>query len=1326
MNTPGISPKGSDRLANPKGVEKNDQGLPEKLTVFEQALLLDPSHFADIYMQFLLSGVSLDQQGQGVFISKAPAAGEEPSTDDHLEAEKVDLSTALPPTAAGELAASSSDVTSATVSSAITLTDFANTKGALDTGINTEAKFATSFNATNSFEPALAQTIQTQTVPLSALSDLIPTPTAPAPAPALVQTNAPAILGSASVGLAETNAPLSTSGVLSISDVDSPATFTIQANVAGSNGVFNLAADGAWTYVANSAFDSLNVGQSLSDTFTVQSSDGTATSVTVTINGSNDAAILSSATVPLTETNAALSTGGTLTVSDVDNPATFVAQTGTVGNHGVFSIAADGAWTYVANGAFNNLNVGESVSDPFTVQSSDGTTTSVTVTINGSNDAAVLSSATVPLTETNAPLSTSGTLTISDVDSPATFVAQSNVVGTAGVFNIASNGAWTFVANSAFNNLNVGQSVNNTFNVQSSDGTASTVTVTINGTNDAPVAQVDFAGSVLEGKILTNPVNVLNNDTDVDNSSLSVAQLAQNAAGTGAIAVNGINTITTALGGTILMNANGTYTYTAPTSLDHSSNDTLVDSFFYKTSDGSSQSAWTQVSINVNDTAPIAVSDVDNVGFGGLVYGNVITGGGGNGSGADTLGADSTRVSSVTYNGTTYSNFADVILSAGGASTLASWTNNGVQVLGYNLDAGVFGAAVTPGVRSNYGLFIDSPGGSDDSNEIDSNSTTQTEAIALNLGANYRSMQVTFRDIQSDDQIAWKAYDSNQVLVDSGVINNTANGTGARAEASFTITSSAAFQYIAFSGTDATDDFTLWSISNATPAVSNPSLTINADHGTFVFYQNGGYTYQSTEALTSAGGGTSLSNWTSGGIQVLGYNLGAPIFGASVVPTFRSGYGLFINSPGNADDSNELDSTSTTQTETIALNMGSDYRSLQVTFRDVQADDQIAWKAYNSSQVLVDSGVINNTAIGSGSANEASFTITPNGAFRYIAFSGTDANDNFTLWSISNGVKVLSSDVFSYTLTDADNDTSSANLSIAHQGTVTAVADVNNVYESGLSTGTDPGHADIVVSGNLFSNDDGLSGTSSITQVTFNSTTATPTNGVLSIDTPQGLLTVYTTTAYGHIQGDYQYTLQAAGDPLNEAFTYRITDSATGRTSDSTLTVNIADDVHVLTGTASAETLTGGNYTDFIDANGGNDTLFGGLGPDTLIGGQGSDTMTGGGGQDTFTWKGGDNLGSPTDTINDFAKGVGGDVLDLSQLLTGESQTAQSLDSYLNFNYNNSSNATVVSVNPEGGATFNVTQTIVLAGVDLTAGGTLQTDQDILTTLINNGNLKTD
>src|SRR5207344_1275492 len=142
--------------------------------------------------------------------------------------------------------------------------------------------------------------------------------------------------------------------------------------------------------------------------------------------------------ISLDETDAVLSTGGTLTISDPDSDQSFVAQTAE-GTFGTFSIDTAGVWSYTAGSAFDDLNVGDSVSDRFDVTSADGTPTSVQVTIHGTNDAAVLSAAAISLDETDAVLSTGGTLTISDPDSDQSFVAQT-AEGTFGTFSIDTAG----------------------------------------------------------------------------------------------------------------------------------------------------------------------------------------------------------------------------------------------------------------------------------------------------------------------------------------------------------------------------------------------------------------------------------------------------------------------------------------------------------------------------------------------------------------------------------------------------------------------------------------------------------------------------------------------------------------------------------------------------------------------------------------------------------------------------------------------------------------------------------------------------------------------
>ncbi|RVA17652.1 adhesin, partial [Mesorhizobium sp. M7D.F.Ca.US.004.03.1.1] len=137
------------------------------------------------------------------------------------------------------------------------------------------------------------------------------------------------------------------SGTLTDTDVDNtPNTFqAVAAGTAGDHGygTYQMTAGGVWTFTLNNnnaAVQGLNVGQNLTETFTVHTQDGTAQVVTVTIHGTNDAAVLSADVRNLTEGNtvAQISTSGTLTISDVDNPATFVAQAATVGTYGTFAI----------------------------------------------------------------------------------------------------------------------------------------------------------------------------------------------------------------------------------------------------------------------------------------------------------------------------------------------------------------------------------------------------------------------------------------------------------------------------------------------------------------------------------------------------------------------------------------------------------------------------------------------------------------------------------------------------------------------------------------------------------------------------------------------------------------------------------------------------------------------------------------------------------------------------------------------------------------------------------------------------------------------------
>ncbi|MEZ8420657.1 beta strand repeat-containing protein, partial [Vibrio splendidus] len=328
-------------------------------------------------------------------------------------------------------------------------------------------------------------------------------------------TNDTATVSTATVSVDETDSAITTSGTLTSTDVDNPDNTFTPDSIAGTNGDLTIDATGHWVFTANSAFNQLNVGDKVEETFTVSSVDGTSSTIKVTINGTNDVATVSTATVSVDETDKAVTTSGTLTSTDVDNPDNTFTPDSIVGANGDLTIDANGHWVFTANSAFNQLNVGDKVEETFTVTSVDGTPSTIKVTINGTNDAATVSSATVAIDETDKAVTTSGTLTSTDVDNTDNTFTPDSVVGSNGDLTIDANGHWTFTANSAFNQLNVGDKVEETFTVTSVDGTPSTIKVTINGTNDAAtVSSATIAIDETDKAVTTSGTLT---STDVDN-----------------------------------------------------------------------------------------------------------------------------------------------------------------------------------------------------------------------------------------------------------------------------------------------------------------------------------------------------------------------------------------------------------------------------------------------------------------------------------------------------------------------------------------------------------------------------------------------------------------------------------------------------------------------------------------------------------------------------------------------------------------------------------------------------------------------------------------
>ena len=145
------------------------------------------------------------------------------------------------------------------------------------------------------------------------------------------------------------------------------------------------------------------------------------------------------------------------------------------------------------------------------------------------------------------------------------------------------------------------------------------------------------------------------------------------------------------------------------------------------------------------------------------------------------------------------------------------------------------------------------------------------------------------------------------------------------------------------------------------------------------------------------------------------------------------------------------------------------------------------------------------------------------------------------------------------------------------------------------------------------------------------------------------------------------------------------------------------------------DNITGNSGDNVLRGGGGNDTLSGAGGNDTLAGGSGTDTMTGGTGSDRFVFNAGDGAGA--DSITDFgsaAPGSGGDILDISDLLTGVVVTTANASQYIQLNV--SGGNTTVSVDRDGsGSSFTFQDVAILQSV---TGLNLNT-------LITQGNLDT-
>ena len=326
------------------------------------------------------------------------------------------------------------------------------------------------------------------------------------------------------------------------------------------------------------------------------------------------------------------------------------------GAYGALTLHADGSYTYVANSDIDGLDENEVVYDQFnyTVQDASGDSDIgvITITINGinSNTPPTLETAAVDprideaVDASSQDLLASGTITFvddSDTDLAISGAASTLVTTGAGVsipsiaMQIALEGAisvtdngdntatWQLDASGLdLDFLDEGETITLEYAVTAEDDDGETVTdnvtVTITGTNDAPIA-VDDTGNVevgteFSGNVLTTSMGGKDVELDAGDSfqvdrltGFGTAQVISNTPGSSATAVGTYGTITLSEDGSVTYNADQAAAIALP-----SGQPSVSETFNYRISDTDGETSTGTITFTISGVNDAPAVNDDN------------------------------------------------------------------------------------------------------------------------------------------------------------------------------------------------------------------------------------------------------------------------------------------------------------------------------------------------------------------------------------------------------------------------------------------------------------------------------------------------------------------------------------------------------------------------------------------------------------------------------------------------------------------------------------------------------------------------------------------
>lgn len=292
------------------------------------------------------------------------------------------------------------------------------------------------------------------------------------------------------------------------------------------HGQVEVGADGAWHYRLHndaSEIQALGAGESLQESFSLQTHRGDYVAINLTIHGSNDMPSISGhSLVQLLEDHGdqfqtqSVSMRGQLSIADADTgQSQFLAQENIITPYGTASLQSDGAWHYELHAQSDfvqGLKEGQHVFDAFHAYTQDGTRNTIRIDIEGSNDKPILSGKNDGLIDVGQNSQTAGKIDIVDPDfGESAFQANTEIVGRYGSANIDASGHWQYTLDGdTISALPEGRNVYDVMNIYTQDGTRQDLVIKIVGSTSQP--------EMLLGSTNALELNSLLQDNSIDPS----------------------------------------------------------------------------------------------------------------------------------------------------------------------------------------------------------------------------------------------------------------------------------------------------------------------------------------------------------------------------------------------------------------------------------------------------------------------------------------------------------------------------------------------------------------------------------------------------------------------------------------------------------------------------------------------------------------------------------------------------------------------------------------------------------------------------------------